>query len=410
MTGRHPLALLAAWALMTAPAAHSAPWIFTDPIAITATSGTGIFHHLDASGRRSIAVSDDQLAVVWEDERDGVPHAYIAQKSLAASPFSREQQLSGNGEAFEPTLVALGDGRFAAAWEEDGRVRARLIGPDGLGPIIAVSRSEGVQPSMAFGDGQLLLVSSEREGAYGRIVLQRLAVDAGLTLRPVGHCPVDAEPPRDQQLYPTVAVLAGRAVVLWEDRRPGHTIIMTAEERALGSCQFTPPQRISEDPGGPALPYGAGHGVSRVAVASVAGDQLVAAWADKRNFREGYDIYAATRDKVGSFGINERVQDDFSGLSRQWHTSVAGHPNGLVVVAWDDDREGHSDLYISWRQGEGWSDDLPLPGGSGPGQQTHPSVTLDPAGDLHLAWVERQQPDGTTRLFYLLGRRHQGLP
>jgi hypothetical protein len=157
---------------------------------------------------------------------------------------------------------------------------------------------------------------------------------------------------------------------------------------------------VSEAPPGPKAPYGKGHGVSRVALAHHGADRLLAAWADKRDFRHGYDIYGSAATPGGRFGPNFRIQDDFGELSQQWHTALAGHRNGAVVVAWDDNREGDPDIYLSWPQGDGWSDDLAVPGASGPGVQQHPAIAFDPAGRLHLAWVERAEAGGPTRLRY----------
>jgi hypothetical protein len=200
-------------------------------------------------------------------------------------------------------------------------------------------------------------------------------------------------------------VLKGRLVAAWEDRRLKHTIIMAAIEQSPGACRFSEPARISEKRGGRKLPYGAGHGVSRVALDRYTDDTLFAAWADKRNFRNGYDIWGAFyRLSEAGFGNNERVQDDFGGLAKQRHAAVAGDGQGKLVVAWDDEREGNLDLMLSWREAEGWSDDWPLPVASGEGQQSSPSIVFDKDGNLHAAWIERQEIGGATRLNYAFGR------
>ena len=194
-------------------------------------------------------------------------------------------------------------------------------------------------------------------------------------------------------------------IAAWEDRRPGHTIILASESKVDAVCPFTPPQRISLRPNrGQKMPYGKGHGVARVAMAAYGKSGVLAAWADKRDFREGYDIYAAAWRAAGGFGDNERVQDEFGGVARQWHTTVAGHPDGTLLVAWDDDRDGDTNVMISWHEDGAWSEDTVLPGAGGPGEQAHPSITLDRDGNLHAVWVERDTSDGPTRLRYALGR------
>lgn len=393
--------LLTAFALNV----HAETWEFGEPVEVTPTSGDGIFHHLESAGRRNIAVSDQTVAVAWEDNRDGTPRIYLARKERNARDFSTEVKISGNGEAYEPSLVALEDNHFALAWEEDGGIHVRLVTPTGLGPAVILEDNTAMQASLAVHDQHLLLVYSRQEGRYGRIWLQHLVVD-DLTLRPSQRCPVDAEAVKDDQLYPTAVSLGKRVIVAWEDRRAGHTIIMAAQTTDAEPCRFTAPQRISERPPGPSMPYGKGHGVARVALAGYGTNRALAAWADKRDFREGYDIYAAEYQagKQSLFGPNGKVQDTFGGFAQQWHTTVAGHPSGKLVVAWDDNRDGNADIMLSWREVDGWSDDLAVPGATGGGEQNHPTIQLDKEGNLHLAWLERATIGGPTRLRYLFGK------
>jgi hypothetical protein len=387
--------LLFAWSLPLI----AQPWQFSQPVDVTAGNRQGVFHHLNSSGRHNIAVSGNTIAVTWEDNRNGTPSVYLARKDRKAAAFA-EIKISGNGEAYEPSLTALPNDRFAVAWEEDGKIRLRIIDASSLGPVFTVE-GEATQASLATANRQLLLVYTSHQDRYARIRLQRFAVD-GVNLRARDNCPVDANAPVDDQLYPTAVSLTDRTVVAWEDRRPGHTIIMAAGTLADATCRFTAPQRISEKSSGPRRPYGKGHGVARVAMHSYGSGQILAAWADKRDFREGYDIYAALyQDKDKLFGKNMKVQDPFGGVAQQWHPAVAGDTAGTVVVAWDDNRDGDPNIMLSWLEDGSWSDDLPVPGASGPGEQNQPTITLDSNGDLHLAWTERQTLNGPTRLRYL---------
>ena len=393
--------------LLTAVSLHTQaqPWEFEEPIYVTQTGGTGIFHHLESAGRRNVAVSGETVAVAWEDDRDGTPRIYLARKDRQARKFSAEIKISGKGEAYEPSLVALDHNRFGLAWEESGRIHVRLVGPAGAGPVLIMDDANAIQVNLATNGQQLMLVYSRTEGRFGRIWLQRLAVD-GLKLISKQRCPVDAEAVKDDQLFPVAVSMGDRTLVAWEDRRPGHTIIMAAQNSQQAPCHFTPPQRISERPPGPSMPYGKGHGVARVAMDRFGKNRALAVWADKRDFREGYDIYAADYPAGNAqlFGPNIKVQDSFGEYAQQWHATVAGHADGRLVVAWDDNRDGNADIMLSWREGDDWSDDLAVPGAAGAGEQNHPSICLDQEGNLHLAWIERKIVGGPTRLRYLFGR------
>ena len=398
-----PIVWVSFWILFASPLLAS-PWSFEPPLEITSTVGPKIFHHLESSGRNNIAVSEKTIAVVWEDERDGVPRIYLARKGFDEPRFKQEIVISGEGEAYEPSITALSGDRFALVWEEDETIMTRIVGPGKQGRTIAMP-GNGAQGHAVTAEDHLYILAVDSTGRYNRILLYRNKISSPTELIMLDSCPVDDMAPKDDQLYPAGAMLNGQILAAWEDRRPGHTIIMSARQKNRKGCEFHSPMRLSLRPEGrPNLPYGKGHGVARVALADFGDNQVMAAWADKRDFREGYDIYAAAHELDGKFGANIRVQDDFGGQARQWHTAIAGHAAGHVVVAWDDDREDNVDVMLSWMESNEWSDDIPLSVGSGPGEQSHPSLAFDSAGNLHIAWVERATPGGPTRLRYSLGR------
>jgi hypothetical protein len=407
------------------------PWRLADPIEVVG-SAEGVFHEMSASGRRSLAVDAETVALVWASDPGDLSRVVLARKPLSGAGFSAPLQVSGSGDAYEPSIVALGGGRFAVAWEEDGRVLVRVVGVEWLGPPLRLS-SNGAHVSLAtvetVGGTGIVAVWSERTDGVARIMAEVIflvgassdgsgaeaANGAAETspLRSLARCPVEALAPSADQLYPTAAQVGDRLLIAWEDRRPGHTIIMAAVAESAASfvsaCRIAPASRVSEDPPGPDLPYGSGHGVARVAVAPYGVDRLLAAWEDKREFRHGYDIYAshygAGTAEGSAFGPNERVQDDFGELAAQWHVTVAGHPSGALAVAWSDERDGHSDIMMSLYDAGAWSEDVPLPGAAGAGEESHPVLAIDAAGDLHAAWVTREVKGGPTAISYVSGRR-----
>ena len=95
--------------------------------------------------------------------------------------------------------------------------------------------------------------------------------------------------------------------------------------------------------------------------------------------------------------------DDFGRNIGQWHAAIAAQA-GLLAVAWDDDRDGSSDIWLSWREASGWSENLAVPGAAGAGIEASPSIALNESGGLHMVWVEQQGADLATRLRYMEGR------
>jgi hypothetical protein len=362
---------------------------------------------------RHIAASQDRVAVVWEDDRTGSPQIYVAVKPDRADGFPTAQRLSDGDEAYEPALVAIDEGRWLAAWEQDGAIKARLIDPSGPGPIADLAPKDSRQVTLATDGADRLVAVWARGQASGQLIqAAELRVDGravALAETPVAVAPVADHP---YQAYPSAVLTpAGRLVVAWEDRRAGHTRLLFSS-RARGQ-ELSPPGQLnafrqpsSEDDKRVRL----GTGVMRVVLASDGKGLIRAVWLDKRDTSSGYAVWGAASDDGGrSFGANQIVQDQYGADVAQWHAALTGAGDGFVA-AWDDPREGWSDpdetgdVLISWNQGGNWSADLVVPGASGNGYQGSPAVALDPKGTLHLVWIERPDLKSATSLRYLRAR------
>lgn len=396
-------ASLAAVMALASLGAAASPWTFAPPEGVTEAGGEQVFHHLESSGRRSIAVSDGVVAVAWEDNRDGVPRVYVAFRRPGAG-FGPAQRVSGTGEAFEPAVIDLDGGRFLLAWEEGGSVAARVALAGDLGPAVTLSGGGAAQATLGRGHGRTYALWSERSGGATRVLAVPLAVRGLEVAADRTPCPVEAAAPAADQSYPSLAVVGeGLPLVAWEDRRRGHTVILWA--RGESECRFAPARPLYGLPQTRTVEYGRGSGAARVALAAFGSEGVAAVWSDKRNFRTGYDTFGAVSADGGrTFGPEGPVQDDFGDLTEQWRPAVTGNAAGTLAVAWDDNRDGTSDVWLAWREGGVWSENVALPGASGVGEQTHPALFLDPPGNLHVAWVERDQVGGPTRLRYAVGR------
>lgn len=396
---------LAVILLLASSHSFAQPWSFSEPVNVTAPAEKGVFHHLESSGRRNIAISDNVVGITWEDDSDGTPRIYLARKALSAIDFNPKVRISADGEAYEPSIIALGDDRFAIAWEEDEQVYSRIVAPQKMGPIVKLGDKYSAQASLVNAGDRILLVYREQTQRYGQIVLQELMIENQFNLSPVKRCPVDSGALKNDQLYPVIALADKTVNVAWEDRRLGHTIIMHSQSEAGDICRFAAPTRISEQPPGPQSEFGSGHGVARVALAGYGKSGLLAVWADKRDFREGYDVYGAYKQSDHVFGSNVRIQDDFGANYRQWHATASGQLDGQLVVAWTDERDGSMDIWYSWLEDGEWSDDNIVSAASGKGIQYHPSITLDNSGNLHVAWIHREVDGGPTQIRYLYATR-----
>ena len=233
-----------------------AGWEWDDALTVNSVQGAAIFPHLESANRQGVAVSGGSVGVVWEDNRDGRPQCYLATKPADAEAFRAETRLS-ESDCYEPVLVPLEAGRFVAAWEEGGRVRARVL-PGGT--ALQLSKQEAAQVTLAAAGDAVYAAWAEQAGRFHRIVVARLAVKDG-TLAVESAQPVEAGNPSDEQGWPALAVAGdGGVTVAWEDRRHRHTVPMVSHSR--DGRRFSAPARLSDRKSGSVDGLGAGTATS----------------------------------------------------------------------------------------------------------------------------------------------------
>ena len=400
------LCLFLVFSFLVTPLYAAAPWEFGKAVNVSQVHGANIYHHLESAGRQHIAISGKYVAVVWEDNRDGVSRCYVALKSIEANDFSPEYRISADTEAFEPVIVGLHDGYFAVAWESDGKIWMRLLGPNGVGKLIVMTNQESMQANLAYDRTSGLHAAwAERDGRYLRLKVAKLKFDVkAVRLNAGAAYSVDSEPLRGDQLYPSMVALNGKGLAIaWEDRREGHTLIF--HSYSADGKRFSKSMQLNEAKTGGFQGLGRGTGVMRVVVSRAGKEGVGAVWSDKRDFLAGYDVYAAYGPAgSGPFGANQKVQDSFGDNIAQWHPAIGGNNAGQIAVVWDDDRDGTSDVWLSWPLENGWSDNMAIPGASGSGVQVEPAIAMDEQGNVHIAWVDKPELNAPSRVRYVMGR------
>jgi hypothetical protein len=384
--------------------ASAAGWEFSPPLDVSPAPLAGVFHHLESAGRKNIAVSDGTVAVIWEDNHTGSPQIHLAFKPAGTAKFEKPLQVSGGKVAYEPVIAANNEGRFIMAWEQDDEVWIRAGGPAGLNPALRLARDGARQASLAVSkNGNIHAIWTAPNPRFLHIRLAQLRLNRKTgSIESSTPVVVDPLPPSADQLYPGIVNNANKVTVAWEDRREGHTVLMHTQ--SPDAVRFASPVALNiRDRPRRTIRYGKGTGVMRVVLAPYGDHGVAAAWLDKRTFTEAYDVYAGFSRDGATFGKNQKVQDDFATGSAQWHAAIAGDRSSRIAIVWDDARDGDGDIWISWPEGNGWSSDMNVPGASGPGWQTDPTVTLDAEGNLHVAWIERVELNGPTRLRYVFG-------
>ncbi len=374
-------------------------WAFSERIAVTEKPQAGVFHHLDSAGRRSIALSEGQVAITWEDNRSGQPQIYYAVKPQGSSTFSAPIQISNNKDAYEPAIAGLKNGRFILVWEQAGAVVARAAIGAKLGPIVKISSSAAGQATISSFNGKGYIAWREKRDRYPNIHFCQVTADKTGKLTRGRPTPIEPDAINAPQLYPTIAAGAAGIAIAWEDRREGHTRLLFSH--TTDGTTFSQPDNLNEFRSN-RNEYDKGNGVTRVAIAAFGEDEVIAAWMDKRRSNKGYGIYAALGYDGGEeYELNEKVQGKVGDDLPHYNPAVTGSRDGTILVAWDDYRNETSDIWMSrYTDDMKWSEDFTAPVISGPGEQSNPSFVMDESGNLHLAWIEAHDLGRPSRIWY----------
>lgn len=135
----------------------------------------------DQGARFGFAWDGEQYAVVWDEVRDGAPHAFFETIGRLLEPRGRGAMLSPTGDsATAPSVLAMGGSTFLAAWVvERGRERhVQIATVDGaanpLAEHIEVQSNDGMasMPAMALGERALGIATISARGvSFHRVPL-----------------------------------------------------------------------------------------------------------------------------------------------------------------------------------------------------------------------------------------------
>lgn len=381
-------------------------WNFSEKIAITDSSDS-VFHHLEGAGRKHIAVSGGTVAAIWEDNRLSDPQVFIAVKSPYQKKFSQALQLSSGLEAYEPSIAALKEDQFAAAWEQDASVYVTVLDKNGhhLNKPVKLSSDTAGHVSITALENELMAVWREQQGRNWSLWYARLQLQDG-QLKILSSNRVEGQALQTPVLYPSISASSVGVCIAWEDRRAGNTRLLFSHSKDKG-LSFSEPEYLNEFQSNRNV-YDKGSGVTRVSIHSFGEDEVLAAWMDKRRSNTGYGIFAAMGSDGGeSFGPNEQVHGKKGDKQPHYNPATAGNMVGDFVLAWDDFRLGDSDIWLSTYDDNGeWAENFAPAVASGTAEQSHASIVLDQQGGLHMIWIERADTLSPTRLWYSYASAH----
>lgn len=302
----------------------------------------------DASG---VHIGPDGVALAaWDDRRNGLTGDIFAQflnpdGSRRDSNFRVNDDGIGQANQYEPSVSGDDSGRFVLVWMDgrghnayDWNIFCQRFGPAGnrLGANIQVTSDDSIQwsPALACGRGGEFVVcwDDRRRGGQYDVYAQRYDASgspAGANFR------INDDAGTGDQYGGSVAKNRyGEFIVTWSDKRSGPEDIYARLYQSDGTPQGSS-FRVNDDAGATVQV------AADVAALPDGGYALV--WIDARS--GNYDIYYQRFGRNGApIGVNRRLNDD-DASSQQRVSSIAMETGGRICVAWEDERNGATDIY-----------------------------------------------------------------
>jgi hypothetical protein len=355
-----------------------------------------------------LAADGDDVAVVWQDRRDGLPDVRFNRSTDAGTTWlpldvRLDSGPAGGAASLEPRIARAG-ARLYVVWED---LR------DGLGDVYfnrsvdggatwlpadvrldtdAPGSGASHTPRVAC-EGDLVLVAWADARSGETDVRVNRSTDGGLTWLPA-DVRVDTDLPEGGALsdFPVPSIEGGVAAVLWEDGRDGERDVRASRSSDGGATWLASDVRVDTDAAG------AGDSI-RVRTARSAG-VLHAVWEDHRSGLA--DVRYSRSADGGATWLPADVRLDLggAGVASSFAPDV-GADGPDVSAVWADDRRGRFDVLLrrsedaglSWLPGEVRLDQDP----EGAGHSTDPRLAVG-GGATHVVWHD--QRDGPGDVYY----------
>ncbi|MFZ5515210.1 MAG: T9SS type A sorting domain-containing protein [Candidatus Zhuqueibacterota bacterium] len=339
------------------------------------------------------ARGEQDIPLTTPHNRQLTPQEVITLQSIIQDFQVNEEICSSSVQ--ENALIAMdGSGNFVIAWEDyrnaNYDIYAQRYNSSGsaLGTNFKVNDDTGssyqVEASIAMdGSGNFVIAWKDyRNGYYADIYAQRYNNSGSAQGT---NFKVNDDTGGSGQYNPSIAMDgSGNFVIAWSDTRKGEWDIYAQRYDSSGSAQGTN-FKVNDDTGGYYQIY--------PSIAMDGSGNFVIAWEDDRN--GDWDIYAQRSNSSGSAqGTNFKVNDD-TGSSYQGAPSIAIDGSGNFVIAWQDGRNGHYDIYAQRYNSSGSAQgtNFKVNDDTGSSSQYNPSIAMDGSGNFVIAWEDYRNGD-----------------
>ena len=251
------------------------------------------------------------------------------------------------------------------------------------------------------GKGRLHVVWYDARSESSSIYYNRSA-NAGVTWN-IQDLQLNTPPNGGDAVMPDIACFGDRIYVVWEDHRDGElergNVYMNYSTNG-GDTFLDQDFALDADEDGDFM------SLEPRIVAQ--GSSVYVAWFDSQY--GAYDIFLNSSTDGGATWLPQpvRVDSGEAGSAYSAHPVLAADPDGNVVVAWEDSRDGLSDIYVNHSSdyGHSFGKDIRLDiGDAGSADSFEPTVTMS-EGYAYVAWHDTASGDG--RDIYLARSSNSG--
>ena len=352
---------------------------------------------LVASTNPRVAVSGNTVFAVWQDNRNGAADVFF-NRSLDGGmtwlvPDVRLDTDVAGAAASEAPRIALVGTNVYVVWQ-DARNGARDVylnrsadaGTTWLAADVRLdTNAAGVagshEPRIAA-SGTYVYVTwfDQRNGLPD--VYANASADGGVTWL-AADVRLDTDAPGAAiSMRPAVACNGANAYVVWEDRRSGLGDVRCARTTDGGATWSAADVRLDTD--------GPGAAASTVPVVHCNGAAVRVAWVDERSGLADVRFNRSADGGATWLAADVRVDGGTAGAAASTAVVIAGNATD-VFLAWSDDRDGATDVYLagSVDGGATWTTDVRLDTGDPAGASASSSPAIVNANRrVYAVWAD----------------------
>ncbi|UCE37654.1 MAG: BNR-4 repeat-containing protein [Thermoplasmata archaeon] len=249
------------------------------------------------------------------------------------------------------------------------------------------------RPSIVVGpNGNIYIAWEDYRNTHGDIFFAN-STDGGATWSNPNK-KINTDATTEDQMAPSLAVNAtGTLFIAWEDNRAGNADIYFANSTDGGATWGSTNLPVNTD-GGP-FPQ------EKPVIAVDSNGVVYAVWHDARS-GTNWDIYSAYSSDGGATWNhpNVEVSNDTTN-SFQLNPTIAVDSNGIIYSAWEDQRDGDSDIYFAKSEDGGMTWSKPnkrVNTYATDNESYNPSIAVDSNDNVYLVWEDNR--DGNLDIYF----------